>query len=82
MIIQLNPETEKLVQEELQSGHFRSIDEIIVQGIRARREKELPTRSEAQRRGAVERALDFARHKAVSLDGVSIKELLHEGHRV
>ena len=82
MIIQLNPETERLVQEELQSGHFHSIDEIILQGIRAGREKEQPQRSEAQRRQAVERALDFAKHRAVSLNGVSIKELLHEGHRV
>ena len=82
MMIQLNPETEKLVQEELQSGHFHSIDEIIVQGIRAWREREHPRRSEAHRREAVERALDFAKHRAVSLNGISIKELLHEGHRV
>ena len=82
MTIQLNPETEKLVQEELQNGHFHSVDEIIVQGIRARREKEQPQRSETQRLHAVERALDFAKHKAVSLDGISIKELLHEGHRL
>ncbi len=81
-MIQLNPETERLVQEELQSGHFHSIDDIIVRGIRARPEKDQPQRSEAQRRQAVERALDFAKHRAVSLDGVSIKELLHEGHRV
>jgi hypothetical protein len=82
MMIQLNPETEMLVQQELERGHFQSVDEMIVQGIRARREKPQPVLSEGQRRQAVERALDFARHKAVSLDGVSIKELLHEGHRV
>ena len=82
MTIQLNAETERLVQEELQSGHFHSVDEIIVQGIRARREKEQPQRSEAQRRQAVERALYFAENRAVSLEGISIKELLHEGHRV
>jgi Arc/MetJ-type ribon-helix-helix transcriptional regulator len=81
-MIQLNPETERLVQEELQSGHFHSIDDIILQGIRARREKEQPQRSEAQRRQAVELALDFAKHRAVPLNGVSIKELLHEGHRM
>ena len=81
-MIQLNPETERLVQEELQSGRFHSIDDIILQGIRARREKEQPQRSEARRRQAVERALHFAKHRAVSLDGPSIKELLHEGHRV
>jgi Arc/MetJ-type ribon-helix-helix transcriptional regulator len=82
MTIQLNPETEKLVKEELQSGYFHSIDEIIVLGIRARHQKELPQRSEAERQQAVDRALDFARHKAVPLEGISIKELLHEGHRV
>ena len=82
MNVQLNPETEKLVREELQSGHFHSIDEIILQGIRARREREQPQRNRAQRLQAVERALDFARHRAPSLDGISIKQLLHEGHRV
>ena len=82
MMIQLNPETERLVQEELQSGHFHSIDEIILQGIRARREKEQPPLSETQRGQAVERALDFAQHRAVCLNGISIKQLLHEGHRV
>jgi Arc/MetJ-type ribon-helix-helix transcriptional regulator len=82
MTIQLNPETERLVQEELQSGHFHSIDEIILQGIRARREKEQPQWGEAQRRQAVERALDFAKHRAIPLNGVSIKGLLHEGHRM
>ena len=81
MTIQLNPETEKLLKDELQQGYFRSIDEIIVLGIRARHQKE-PQRSEAERQLAVDRALDFARHKAVPLEGISIKELLHEGHRV
>jgi len=81
MSIQLNPETERLVQQELQSGRFHSIDEIILQGIRARRDKEQRQRTEAERRRAVESALDFARRKAVSLEGISIKQLLHEGHR-
>jgi Arc/MetJ-type ribon-helix-helix transcriptional regulator len=82
MAIHLNPETERLVQQELQSGRFHSIDEIVLQGIRGRREQEELQRSDAQRRQAVERALDFAQHRAVSLEGISIKQLLHEGHRV
>jgi Arc/MetJ-type ribon-helix-helix transcriptional regulator len=40
MTITLKPETERLVEEEIQSGHFHSVDEIIVQGVQARREKE------------------------------------------
>ncbi len=81
MAIQLDPETERLVQEELRSGHFHSVDEIIVQGVRAWREKQPGQKSEPQRREAVERALDFALRRAVPLNGVSIKELVREGHR-
>ena len=39
MIIKLKPETERLVQEELQSGHFHSVDELIIQGVHALRER-------------------------------------------
>src|ERR1039457_6827432 len=38
MTINLKPETERLVQEELQNGHFRTVDEMIVEGVQARRE--------------------------------------------
>ena len=34
MTINLKPETERLVQEELQNGHFRSVDEMIAQVVR------------------------------------------------
>jgi Arc/MetJ-type ribon-helix-helix transcriptional regulator len=37
--VQLKPETERLVQEEIDSGHFHSVDELIVQGVHAWREK-------------------------------------------
>jgi Arc/MetJ-type ribon-helix-helix transcriptional regulator len=37
--VQLKPETERLVQEEIENGHFRSADELIVQGVLALREK-------------------------------------------
>jgi Arc/MetJ-type ribon-helix-helix transcriptional regulator len=37
--VQLKPETERLVQEEIKNGHVRSVDELIVQGVRALREK-------------------------------------------
>jgi Arc/MetJ-type ribon-helix-helix transcriptional regulator len=39
MTITLKPETERLVQEEIQRGHFHSVDEVIVQGVYALREK-------------------------------------------
>ncbi len=39
MSVDLKPETERLVKEELQNGHFASVDEMIAEGVRAWREK-------------------------------------------
>ena len=38
-MVELKPETERLVQEEIKSGHFHTVDELIVQGVHAWREK-------------------------------------------
>jgi hypothetical protein len=38
MTINLKPETERVVQAELEKGHFRSVDEMILEGVHARRE--------------------------------------------
>jgi hypothetical protein len=38
LTIEIKPETEQLVREELSSGHFHSIDELIVCGVYAMRE--------------------------------------------
>ena len=37
--MQLKPETEQLVREEIRSGHVDSVDELIVHGVHALREK-------------------------------------------
>ncbi len=39
MHIDVAPETERLVREEIRSGHVRSVDEIIKAGVQALREK-------------------------------------------
>jgi len=39
MTVELKPETERLVREEIRSGLFHSIDEVIVQAVYALREK-------------------------------------------
>jgi len=39
MTVELKPETERLVQEEIERGHFHTVDELIVQGVYAWREK-------------------------------------------
>ena len=40
MSIEIKPETERLVQEEIKKGHFHSVDEIIIEGVQARRQKQ------------------------------------------
>lgn len=39
MPIELKPETERLVEEEIRNGHFHSVDELIVEVVHAWREK-------------------------------------------
>lgn len=46
MTIQLKPEQERIIQEEIQSGHFRSADEVLDHALAALREKTLPTTAE------------------------------------
>ena len=77
MTINVKSETEQLVQEEIRSGHFRSVDNIIVEGVQSWRDKHgsNPIGS-GQRRKAVEDALAFAKDKAIPLGGISIKDLI------
>ena len=42
MQIDIAPETERLVREEISRGHFRSVDELIKAGVEALREKNAP----------------------------------------
>ena len=80
MTINLKPETERLVQAELQNGHFRSVDEMIVQGIQARREGK-PLSHEGRRKTpaeAVAHIRELRRGNRLPT-GVSIKDLINEG---
>lgn len=42
MTVELLPETERLLQEEVQLANFTSLDEVIVQAVHALREKSIP----------------------------------------
>jgi len=39
MTIELKPEQERIIQEEIRSGHFRNIDEVLDHALAALREK-------------------------------------------
>jgi putative addiction module CopG family antidote len=75
MTVNLKPETERLVREEIESGRFRSVDELIVESVRVLRAQKRPV-SDYQAAAARLREL----RKGVTLGGLRIKDLAHEGH--
>jgi putative addiction module CopG family antidote len=85
MNVKLTPEQEKIIQEELNSGRFRSIDEVISEALQVLREKDQPSAAVASngaQREAVREMLAFVKKNRVRLEGVSVKELIREGHRL
>lgn len=85
MNINLNPEQERIVNDELRSGHFRSVEEVIAQALAALREKErssIAGESNGRYEGAVREMLNFVEANRTPLEGVSVKQLIREGHRL
>ena len=84
MNVNLNPEQERIVKDELRSGHFRTAEDVIAQALDALREKRrLPSPDDNGRYGrAVREMLDFVEQNRTSSGGVSVKQLIHEGHRL
>jgi Arc/MetJ-type ribon-helix-helix transcriptional regulator len=84
MAVTLNPKQERIVNEELRSGQYKGAEEVIWQALAALREKAQghATESADARRRAVQDMLEFAERNRSPLQDVSIKELIHEGHRL
>ncbi len=82
MIIRLRPEQELIVNEELKSGHFNTAEDVIAEALHALREKDhssIVCTDKTSRQNAVREMLVFAEKNSVRLEGVSVKELIHEG---
>jgi Arc/MetJ-type ribon-helix-helix transcriptional regulator len=84
MTITLKPEHERIIQEELQSGHFHSPDEVLDHALAALREKENRPQTEVVNEERVRRAQTAAAtirelRKGLSLGGEKIKDLIDEG---
>lgn len=85
MKISLTPDQERIVKEELQSGHFRTAEDVISEALRALREKDQPSPvalPNGDQRQAVLEMLAFVERNSVRLEDVSVKQLIHEGHRL
>jgi hypothetical protein len=85
MNVKLTPQQEKIIREELKSGRFRSIDEVISKALQVLREKDKFSAASSSNGGqseAVREMLAFVEKNRVRLEGVSVKELIREGHRL
>jgi len=58
MTINLKPEQERIILEEIQSGHFRSADEVLDQALAALREKERKRRAATPRKNLAQFLMD------------------------
>jgi putative addiction module CopG family antidote len=85
MNIHLTPEQERIVNDEVKAGHFRSAEEVIAKALVALREKERTSMagdSNGNHESAVREMLNFADENRTPLRGVSVKQLIREGHRL
>jgi len=79
MTITLTPDIERLINEELQSGQYKDAEEVIqraLQMLHATHQAAPSKVQECQEAAARLREL----RKGVTLGGLNIKDLIHEGH--
>ncbi len=76
MMVELKPETERLVLEEIQNGHFLSIDEMIESAVRERR---LDSRPAKKTRAEAFAHIREMQGKYTLPPGVTISDLIDEG---
>ncbi|MGA8437630.1 MAG: hypothetical protein WB762_35185 [Candidatus Sulfotelmatobacter sp.] len=84
MNINMTPEQEQIVNDELKSGHFRSAEEVIAKALVALREKLRSSLADddGHHDDAAREMLNFIEKNRTLLQDISVKQLIHEGHRV
>jgi len=89
MNINLTPEQERIVYDELKAGHFRSAEEVIAKALVVLREREslsvagsVAEDNNNQHQSAVREMLSFVEANRTPLQGISVKQLIREGHRL
>ena len=79
MNVRLTPASEQLVKEQLAHGGFRSPEEVIQRALEVLAEK--PSAEEDASKDTTAYALaDILNRKGVTLGGIRIHNLTHEGH--
>ena len=85
MNINLSPEQEQIVNDELKSGHFRSAEEVVAKALAALQASDrsaLAADGNGRQAEAVREMLEFVEKNGTSLQGISIKELIRAGRLV
>ena len=85
MNLRLTPEQKKLIEDEIKTGRFHSAEEVIGEALRTLRDKQgsaTAAASNGAQSEAVREMLAFVASNRVLLEGISVKELVHEGHRL
>lgn len=86
MNVKLTPEQEQLVKDELKAGNFRSAEEVIGRALQVLRQHPAASgnasRISLAQKSAVDEMIAFIEKNRVRLKDVSVKELIHEGHRL
>ncbi len=78
MSLEVKPETEQLVREEIRSGRFASVDDLITQGVLAWRvQHRQPPAGKLTAAEAIARIRELRR--GVTLGGLRVKDLASEG---
>lgn len=80
MTIELKPEQERIIQQQLASGHFKSIDEVLTTALASLPHDRRFDRE--NRREAVRRMIEFGERRKLSLGEPLTRQFLHEGHRI
>ena len=79
MTITLTPEQQRIVDEQLRSGRYRTPADVVGEALRSLRESDLQAGGD---RESVREMLRFAEVNRVPLHDVSVKQLIHESHRL
>jgi Arc/MetJ-type ribon-helix-helix transcriptional regulator len=80
MTITLKPDTERLINEELKRGHYKDAEEVIqraLQTLHATHQVSPSQMHECQEAAVRIREL----RKGVTLGGLNMQDLIHEGHK-
>ena len=81
MDIHLDSRCEYLIQQQLRSGRYQSVEQVVISALEALNQNEQAPQSDERKR-AVQDMLEFAGRHGFTLGAeVRIRDLIHQGHK-